>query len=188
MPNLSVLTFTWSGTPVVGAGATVVHCNAGDENSAIAAMNTFWAGVKGDLPPGITIAAPVSGPVLDELSGKVVTTWSAGASGPTASSGTGTWVNGVGARCTFPTIGIRNGRHVTGAIFLVPLQISSYEGAGNIVPAAVARLQAAAIALGTTANGIRIYSRPNSLSGGVSYPTLTGKCPDLVSWLRSRRT
>lgn len=188
MPTLSVLTFTWSGTPVVGAGATVVHCQQGDENSAIAAMNVFWGGVKGDLPPGITIQPPVSGPTLDELSGKVNGAWAATPTSSTASSGTGTWVNGVGARVTFPTIGIRNGRHVTGSIFLVPLQISSYEGAGNIVPAAITRLQAAAVGLGTAANAIRIYSRPSTVGSGVSYPTLTGKAPDLVSWLRSRRT
>jgi hypothetical protein len=189
MPNLSRVVFTWTGPSVVGPGVTVTHCNQGDETSLITAMNTFFNAIKTQCPTGVTWGAPVAGDVIDELSGNVVSHWSAGASGPTLSTGNATaYANGVGARLKFPTIGIVGGRSVVGAMFIVPLTAASYEGPGNLIPACVTTLQNAAIALGTSPNALRIYSRPTSLHGGVSFPALTGVCPDAVSWLRSRRT
>lgn len=188
MPNLSVLVFTWTGPPVVGPGATVLHCQEGDENATITAANTFFNAVKGLMPAGITISAPVSGNVLDELSGHVVGSWSAGASGPTVTTGFNIFVNGVGLRVKWPTIGIVGGRRVVGSTFLVPLSTESYEGAGNLTAATLTTARAAAVAFGTSASAPRIYSRPTSSHGGISFPTLTGDVPDLVSWLRSRRT
>lgn len=188
MPTLSRVIFGWAGAPVVGPSASVFHCNAGDEATLIAAVNTFFNAVRGQFPTGITWSAPVSGETIDELSGHVNGAWSAGASGPVTSNGANTWANGVGVRVQWPTIGIVGGRHVVGATFLVPMMTSSYEGAGNITAAVLSTLNTAVVALGTTPNALRIYSRPAPGRGGSSYPTLTGQVPDKVSWLRSRRT
>lgn len=188
MPNLSRMVWSWAGSPVVGPGATVVHCQAGDEATLATAMNTFFAAVTNLMPTGIQISPPVSGDVIDEASGDVVSHWTIGPSGPLNFSGAGTWVNGVGARLKFPTIGIANGRSVVGAIFLVPLVSSAYEGAGNLVGSFVSTATTAANNLATTPNGLRIYSRKTTSHAGTSFPALSGVCPDRVSWLRSRRT
>lgn len=188
MPTLSRLVTSWSGSPVVGPGATVTYCNEGDESTCLTALATFFNAVKAIVPVTVTWTFPNSGDKLDEATNKVTGVWSASAPGPVVSTGSATgFVNGVGARAIFPTIGIVNGRKVTGSIFIVPLFANAYEGAGNITASMIATIGPAAATLGTTPNAMRVYSRPKPAHAGISFPTLTGSCPDKVSWLRSRR-
>lgn len=188
MANLSVLVFPWTGSPVVGPGATVLHSAVGDEGNLVAAYNTFLNAVKANLPTGTVVSSPTAGNVLDEASGDVVSSWSLGAAGPVSMTGGTSWVNGVGMRVTWPTIGFVSGRRVVGSTFLVPLVSGAYEGAGNITPTVMTAVTTAAVAMGTTPNALRIYSRPTPGHAGISYPALTGVVPDKVSWLRTRRT
>lgn len=179
----------WAGAPVVGPSVTVVHCNAGDEATTVAALNTFFNAIKAQVPTGVQWNAPTSGDTLDELSGHRNGAWSIGASGPTAATGSSIdFPNGVGLRIRFPTIGVVAGRSVVGAMFIVPLISTAYEGPGNIKAATLTAISTAAITLATTPNGLRVYSRPSSTHGGISFPALTAQVPDAVSWLRSRRT
>ena len=188
MANISVLNYQWTGTAVVGPSTSVLHCQQGDENTAVTAANAFLNAIKSALPNDCVVSPPVAGPVLDELTGALVNTWSLGVSGPYTGTGGTLYAPGVGIRVTFPTIGVRNNRHVIGAWFIVPVVSAAFDGAGAIAAATLTQFRTAAVTLGTTANAVRIYSRPRASGGGVSYPTLTGVVPDKVSWLRTRRT
>jgi hypothetical protein len=187
MAHLSKVVTNWAGAGLVGPGATVTYCNEGDESTLTTALATFFTSVKPQVSTGVQWTFPNSGDVIDENTGRVVSHWSAAAPSPISSTGAATFANGVGARLKFPTIGIVNGRSVTGAIFIVPLVTNAYEGAGNLTAATITALGGAAAVLGNTPNALRIYSRPTPTRGGVSFPSLPGSCPDLVSWLRSRR-
>lgn len=188
MAAISELVVTWAGSPVVGGGVSVFYCSQGDEATALAALRTFYSAVNNYLPSGLQWTFPGSGDVLSEVTGGLEGAWSAAAPAPVTAIGSGTWANGVGLRIKWRTNGFKNGRRVTGATFMVPLVLTSYEGAGNIIGTTITAFQTPATALATTVNGIRIWSRPDELhTGGIAYPTVGAIVPDLVSWLRSRR-
>lgn len=188
MPTLSKVLVSWSGSAVVGGGVSVFYCNEGDEATTVAALHTFYNAIRSAFPNTLQWTFPTSGDTLDELSGTKVGAWSGAGAVAVTGDGSGTYANGVGCRVIWPTIGVIGGRSVVGSTFLAPLVIGTYEGSGNIQSATLSFLVPAAVALGTTANGIRVYSRKSVDHGGISFPVLTGDVPDKVSWLRSRRT
>lgn len=188
MVSLSVVPVTWAGAPVTGPSVSVFHCQTGDENALIGALHTFFTSIQSHFPNSLSWTFPTAGDVLDEASGSLLTAWSATPVTPVTGTAPGQWVQGVGARIKWPTIGVVGGRRVVGSTFLVPLIDGSYTGAGNLDDSMVASFNLAAVALGTTPNGLRIYSKKNAHHDGISFPTLTGQCPDAVSWLRRRRT
>jgi len=86
------------------------------------------------------------------------------------------------------TPGTRNGRHVIGTTFLVPLASSAYTTDGFLLGAVSSALQSAANAL-LAAETFYILSRPSGpLPDGTSWVAVAGTVPLNVSWLRSRRT
>jgi hypothetical protein len=95
---------------------------------------------------------------------------------------------GVGARVRWATNGIRNGRHVVGTTFLVPLASSAYTTTGFLATANSSALDAAAEAL-IVAAPLYIVSRPSAaVPAGASNIVIGSTVPLEVSWLRSRRT
>jgi hypothetical protein len=107
------------------------------------------------------------------------------------STGGATFANGVGARIKWRTNGIHGDRKVVGSTFIVPLIQNCFEGAGNLTPTTVTLMQNSANALVTAAAGdLGIWSRPAAGGGsdGEWNAITAGVAPDLVSWLRSRRT
>lgn len=189
MPNLSVVPIAWAGAPVVGPGVSVMHCQAGDEDSLLAAARTMFVGVSDQFPTGLQWSFPAAGVTLDEATGNVVSTWTAtGVHTAVPATNGATWTNGVGLRIKWPTIGVVHSRHVTGSTFMVPLVISAYEGAGNIKDSILAQFQLAASTFAAVPNALRIYSRKTSLHAGISFPVNAAIVPDKVSWLRGRRT
>lgn len=188
MPNLSVIPISWSGAPVTGPAFTVLHAQPGEEGGVTAAFRTFLNGFQDRFPTGLQWTFPTAGDVIDELSGHKVSTWSAVAPAPLAASGGGTFVNGVGIRVKWFTIGVVGGRSVVGSSFLVPLVAASYEGAGNVLDATISAVNSAAAAYVAATPNHRIYSRKNAHHDGISFPIVAAQCPDRVSWLRTRRT
>lgn len=188
MPTLSVIPVAWTGAPVVGPSFSVLHCAAGDESGAVTAFRAFFNGVASTLATGVQITFPTAGQTIDELSGQVNGVWTVGSVAAVSGSGGAAFTNGVGLRVKWLTIGITNGRKVTGSTFLVPISNPNFEGAGNITAAALSVVSGAAATLAGTPNALRIYSRPAPGHGGISYPTVGSNVPDQVSWLRSRRT
>lgn len=121
MPTLSVIPVAWTGSPVVGPSFSVLHCQAGDENGFITASRAFFNGVASILANGVQITHPTAGVTIDELSGQVNGAWTASSVSAVSGSGGAAFTNGVGMRVKWPTIGVVNGRKVTGSTFLVPI-------------------------------------------------------------------
>lgn len=188
MPTLARIRATWSGSGVVGPGVSTMYCDVSDAGGVLAGFRTFFDGVKSVVPSSVQWAFPPAGDTIDELTGKVNGTWTAPSVLPVLGTDNPNWVEGVGARVVWSTIGIVNGRQVRGSTFIVPLGQEAYEGAGAILNTYVAVLQAAASAFASATPTGRIYSRKTALHAGVSFPILAGVAPDKVSWLRSRRT
>lgn len=188
MANLVRLRTLWSGPPVVGEGVSTFYLDEG-ASGFLSDFHTFWAAVGNRVPTGITWTTPNTGDLVDINTGELTGTWTDGSSSSVSSSGAGAYAAGVGARFTWPTSGIRNGRRVRGSTFLVPLVTSCYQADGTIDGAVWTSLSSAAGALYTgTAPALRVWSRPVNGAGGQSNTVIGSALPDKVSWLRSRRT
>lgn len=188
MANLSRIVITWSGAGVVGGGVSIFHCTPGGEHAFMTAYRTYLLAVAGSFPTSVTWSFPSSGSIVDEVNDELVDAWSDG-SPPAAVSGTSanTWANGVGARVKWTTGAFHAGHRVTGATFMVPLQINAYEGSGNILDSYVTVFRAAALDLVASTN-FKVYSRPRPGVPGQGFVVNGADFPDKVSWLRGRRT
>ena len=189
MTTLSRILVQLTGTGVVGGGQSSFHVPNGEEATAIAALATFYGVVAANSPDNVTFSIPNSGVTIDDTTGDVNGAWSGGTS-PTPFTGAATtgFQMGVGARVRWNTPGTRNGRHVIGPTFLVPLASSAYTTDGFLLPAVSSALSGAAMAL-LAAQEFLILSRPTGpLPDGASWTAVAGTVPLNVSWLRSRRT
>ncbi len=71
---------------------------------------------------------------------------------------------------------------------MVPLTVSYYESDGTLTGTAVGALeQAIADMLVQVPTQMRVWSRPRPGLAGAAVAVQTGRAPDRVSWLRSRR-
>jgi len=189
MATRSRIVVVLSGTGVVGGGQSTFHVEEGAEATAIAALATFYGVVAANSPDNVTFSIPNSGVTVDDSSGDVNGAWSGGTSPtPFAGAASSGFQMGVGARVRWNTPGTRNGRHVIGTTFLVPLASSAYTTDGFLLGAVSSALQSAANAL-LAAETFYILSRPSGpLPDGTSWVAVAGTVPLNVSWLRSRRT
>jgi hypothetical protein len=182
---------TWTGSPLVGSGVSTFYAEAMASDALLTALKAFYTAIKGMVPTGVTWTVQSSGDIVNESDGTLAGSWSfPGGGGTVTSSGSPNFVNGVGARVKWRTNGIHGDRRVVGSTFIVPLDMLQYEGAGNIVSTTVTGLQAAANTLVTSSGGDWvIWSKPaKGGTDGEVNPVVAGTAPDLVSWLRSRRT
>jgi hypothetical protein len=185
------LRVTWAGSPVVGPGVSTFFFRDLSSGAPIDAIKAFFTSVKAEVAAGVTWNVQSSGDILNETDGSLAGSWSFPAAGGTVlSTGTGQFANGVGARVKWRTNGTFKGRRVVGSTFLVPAPVLSYEGAGNLQSISVSAIQAAGNTLVSAVGGdMVIWSRPGKgeTNGEVNSVTAC-QAPDLVSWLRSRRT
>lgn len=188
MATISRVIVAWNGSPVVGGGVSVLHCNEGDEHGLMSAFKTMLTTVQGAFPTSLQWTFPPAGVTIDEASGHVNGSWTdATPVTPLAGISAVTWANGVGIRIKWTTAFVFEGNHVVGSTFMVPVITSNYEGAGNIVDSAITLFQGAATTL-ATASLLRVYCRPRPGINGDSFPVSGAVVPDRVSWLRGRRT
>lgn len=188
MATASRVLVAWNGAPVVGGGVSVLHCTPGDEHALMSAFRTFFSTMAGAFPAGLQWTFPPAGVTINEDDGSVNGSWSD--SSPLAAlpaTGPVTWANGVGLRIKWTTNFTFQGRQVVGSTFMVPLIISAYEGAGNILDGSITSFTTAATTL-VAADVLRVYARPRAGVDGVSFPVFGTTVPDRVSWLRGRRT
>lgn len=188
MADLAVVPITWSGSPVVGSGVSVVHCLPSDVDDLISIMRTFFTSIRTLCPDALQWSFPTAGDVINESTGVRTGTFTAASATAVSGLGGSIWVNGVGARVKWLTTGVVAGRTVVGSTFIVPLISGSYEGAGNITSTALGTLSTSAATVVAGTSKLRIYSRKTSSRPGVSFLATASQAPDKVSWLRSRRT
>ncbi len=190
MTDLSQIRVTWSGSPVVGGGVSTFYA-VDDPAAVVTALDVFFGSIKSLFPATTSIRVAQSGVVIDSNTGDVTGAWAGGLSTPQTSAAAGGYAAGVGARIRWNTAGIRNGRHVVGSTYLVPLLSIYYDTSGTIDDTAVGGTIRNAIntLLGGAGAQLIIYSRPTAENpNGVEHSITSGECVDKVSWLRTRRT
>jgi len=188
MPNLARVRTIWSGTPVVGAGVSTFYFDEA-HSGFVADLQALWVALAPRVPTGVTFTTANTGDLIDEDTGDLVGTWTDGTPSTVNSSGSGVYAAGVGLRARWPTSGIKNGRRVRGATFVVPLVGSAYQSDGSIDGTVWTSVTTAFGALYTAGAGFQyIWSRPVAGAGGQANLVINTDVPDKVSWLRSRRT
>ena len=156
---------------------------------APAAIATFFDTIKAAMKNGESVYVPNTGDTIDVASGAINGTWTSGTSSTVVFTGSNQYASGVGTRVAWLTNGIRAGRRVRGATYLVPLDASVYFTDGKIVGSTVTAIQGAANALLAALPGtLCIYSRPSGALPGQSSPVQSALVNGQVSWLRSRLT
>jgi hypothetical protein len=180
---------SWTGSPVVGGGLSTFYTSPSSEVGGADDIEAFFSGIGGVVATGVQWVIPSSGDMINSEDGSLAGSWSdPGTGGTVASSGSGSWANGVGARIVWNTDGLFRGRRVRGSTFVVPIWISGYEGAGNLTSTTITQLQNTADALVAALPELGIWSRPVGLDAGEFNAVTSATVPDKVSWLRSRRT
>lgn len=188
MANLARVRVAWSGSPVVGPGVSTFYMDEAGSGWT-SALQTFFNAIKGVFPSGISWSAGASGDLIDVATGELSGTWVDGAGWTVTSTTAAGYAAGVGARVTWQTGGIRNGRRVQGSTFLCPLAAGQYENDGTISGTTITTLTGAATTyLGVTTFQPSIYSRPSAAGAGIASAVVSHAVPDKVSWLRTRRT
>lgn len=178
----------WSGSGVVGPGASVLHFRD-VANGAPGDLVTLFNTLKGGIPAGTQIVIPTSGQTLDETTGQVNGAWSESGGTTLAASGSSSFVQGVGARIVWMTGATINGRVHRGSTFIVPISNDQFAGAGALADTLVSTWNTAVAAfVAAQAGNFVIWRRPRAGSFSAISDVSSGFVPDKVSWLRSRRT
>lgn len=188
MADLDRIRVEWSGSSVVGAGLSTFYVTSGT-SGAPAAIAAFFNTIKAAMKSGESVYVPNTGDTIDVATGQINGTWTSGTSSTVVFTGSNQFAAGVGTRVAWLTSGIRAGRRVRGATYLVPLDASVYFTDGKIVASTVTAIQTAANTLLAALPGtLCIYSRPSGSLPGMSSPIDSALVNGQVSWLRSRRT
>jgi len=188
MANLARVRTVWSGTPVIGGGVSTFYFDEA-HTGFVADLHNFWAALGIRVKTGVTWTTAPTGDLIDVATGELSGTWTDGVISIVNASSANNYAAGVGARISWPTSGIRNGRRVKGSTFVVPLTTDCYEADGTIGAAYLGTIQTAATnLLAASAGNQRVYSRPAPSLSGQANTVIDAVAPDKVSWLRSRRT
>lgn len=188
MADLDRIRVQWVGSSVVGAGLSTFYVTSGTAG-APAALHTFFDTIKAALKNGESVTIPNTGDTIDVATGAINGTWTSGTASSVTFTGSNQYASGVGTRVAWTTNGIRAGRRVRGATYLVPLDAGVYFTDGRIVASTQAAILGAANALLAALPGaLEIYSRPSGALPGMSSPVTGAVVNGKVSWLRSRRT
>jgi hypothetical protein len=176
----------WSGPGVAGPGLTTFYTISGEMDPA--AFLSFFDALKTYLPDDVQVTVPSSGDSMSEIGGAITNSWAAVGGGVVSGTSSGTFAIGQGVRIVWDTDGIRNGRHVRGTTFLVPVVSTVYDTSGRVAPAVQTAITTAANNLRTALSGaLVIWSRPKGVQGGILSPVTSVQVPETPTALRSRR-
>lgn len=179
----------WSGTPLVGPSISTFFAGSMPDGPMMETVKTFFEAIKGFIPEGANLQYPSSGEVLESTTGKIMGLWT-GLPGTSATLGGGPkpFAAGVGLRVRWLTSTVHRGRVVKGSTYVVPISSQFYTDTGVVSPGNIATLYTAANLLQVGAD-LGVWSRPKKGGNDGLWAPIDGVVvPDVVSWLRSRRT
>lgn len=184
MATLNRYRVIWTGGPG-GEGVSTFYALP-TASTALADIRTFFDSIKGLVPAAFSWTFPNSGDQIEDSTGQISGAWSAAAApSVVGTSVTTAYAAGVGARVSWQTQLILNGRRLRGTTYITSLSTSSYDTTGTLQTSSLTTLQNAADAL-IAATDLVIYSRPHN--GSFGYGLVIGATvPDRVTALRSRR-
>lgn len=176
----------WSGAGVVGPGLTTFYFLDGTADPA--GVLAFYTALAAQLPDDVQITVPNTGDVMQVTTGAITGSWSAAGGGILNGSSTQTFQLGGGYRIVWETNGIRNGRHVRGATYMVPVVGTMFDSVGRLTNSAqTAAITAATNLLASGSSGMQIWSRPKGGLNGDSHSITSARVPETPTSLRSRR-
>lgn len=189
MANIARLRASWTGSQVVGPSISSFYFDAAASGFPAAVFDLF-DDLKAQIPTGVQITVPNTGDILSDTTGALTGTWTEAGGGVVSgtASGSATFVLGTGYRITWLTNGIRNGRHVRGTTFIVPVTGGTFDSSGRLSVAAQGVATTAATAyLAALGGSGRVWSRPRGVQNGESNEIVGSLVSEQPSWLRSRR-
>lgn len=192
MANINLVGVTWGNFPGGPGRSTFAFTSGG--HSLIVLKDLF--GLLGNIiPSGITITTDTTGPVVDDATGELVSTWTASPTTTVTAAGSGDYASGVGAVIQWMTSDVADGRSVRGHTFMVPLISSVFDTNGSLDDTNRALITGAAQ---STVEGygaeMLVWHRPKKdkvthavTRAGSSHVIIAGFAVDRPAVLRSRR-
>lgn len=176
----------WSGAGVVGPGLTTFYFL--DGTAAPGDVLAFFTALVAHLPDDVQITVPNTGDVVQVTTGKITGSWTAVGGGVVNGSSTQPFMVGAGYRIVWETNGVRNGRHVRGSTFMVPVVMSHFDSVGRLTNTAqTAATTAANNLIASTSSSLQVWSRPKGGLNGESWAATSARVPETPTALRSRR-
>lgn len=191
----------WAGDVAANA-ATKMHFQrtdlgawtTADSDTAVGVTHEFFDGISTAFDPATGLQVQQDVDVLDFATGDLLRTVPAsGPEGVVTGGGTGNAVLGVGARLRLFTGAVLRGRHVSGAIMLVPTDRATFDASGAVGATTITLVGTHLATLYThaAAGGLSliVWSRPNTPKGyvGACFPSFAGALNSSPSGLRRRR-
>jgi len=175
--------------PGGGSGLTLMYFQDPPTLAAKrSALATLWAAIDSYLATTVSWTIRTSGRILDEATGTLTGFWNENTAHTGTGGGSGQVPNVAQALLQWRTGGIVRGRLVQGRTF-VPGVAPSFVTNGNLAPAAITGMAAAAEAMADASVGFSVWSRPTGVgSDGSLHPVSSGSVWDELAALRKRRT
>lgn len=160
---------------------------------------TFLTSVVSAMPGTVGVTIESSGDIIDDVTGALTGTWSAGTDVTLNGVGASAYAAPVGECFTWLTDTVADGKRLRGRTFLVPLRGDNFEGNGTISEGTSTAHRAAAATLNAASPGqFLIWHRPRAASlpgvlpvvtarAGSSGPVTGFRVSDKAAVLRSRR-
>lgn len=186
---------TWTGGPS-SPGVTIFNLEGGltgDFQAALAAVQAFWSSTIINIPDEYTLQVEPVSFEYNEVSGTLTGTQEATVPpAPLTGGATGPYAHGVGIRIDWKTVGIRNGRRVSGRTFLTPFTSSAFTNTGVVDTAYRDGTKTNALdlldALATAGHPLMVWSRPSDKWPSGQLTTVsTAEVPGKAGILRGRR-
>lgn len=190
MTNVNRIRIVWSGAGVTGGGVSTHHWLGTAVASDVTAFKSFYIALTSQMPNTVTMTIPNGGEVIDDNTGDLVSTWTAGTGGTAVGAAATGYAQGVGARISWLTAGTTGNRRVRGTTFVVPTASAVFDTDGTLKTAVVNALDTAANTLLSDLGAGRmvIVTRQTPAHSGTSHAVTGAVTADTSTWLTTRRT
>lgn len=189
MADIIRLRAVLAGSAVPGGGVSTFYTSAASFSGMPGAVKAFYTSLVASCPSSLSVTVPNTADVIDVATGTITGSVTTTGGGTVTMTGGGAYVMGTGARVTWVTTGIVNGRRVRGTTFVVPITSGNFEGDGQIAAGFLSGLQGYADTLRAAIPAdMVVWSRPTTTRAGSISSVVGAQIPDKVSWLRTRRT
>lgn len=165
-----------------------------DSDTAVGVTHEFFDGISSAFSTALSIQVDQNVAVLDQATGTLLRDVPAsGPEGVVTGGGTGDEIRGVGMRLRLFTSAILRGRHVSGAVMLVPSDRATFDSSGNVGATTITLVNTHTTTLIAHANAggldLVVWARPNVPKGyvGTCFPVNSAALNPSPAGLRKRR-
>lgn len=193
MASIYRITAEWSGWQGAPGFTNLYFRNiegAGGTSDMQGRVRTFFAAFNNALPSAVRIQVQGEVAVIDDATGEITAFISNTPPAVVQGEYSGPYSAASGVCITWLTSGVRNGRHVRGRTFIVPLGAPAFESDGTVANPQGLQTIAQGL-LDPLGDDMVVWSRPGLLNGstqpGTSFDVTGARVRDRTAVLRSRR-